>query len=131
MAAIEPLARYPHLSDDWFVRENLDRWMSDTWLRRLKALAQAKSSTTYSKILPELEHEPGCPERCEPRQKYMLHRVTFVVLLIASFVPILSTDAARPADLVLLDGRVLQVDDQFRTVTRWRSATAIRGGRIE
>ena len=28
MAAIDrALARYPHLSDDWFVRENLDRWM--------------------------------------------------------------------------------------------------------
>ena len=56
-----------------------------------------------------------------------MHRVTFVVLLIASFVPILSTqDAARPADLVLLDGRVLTVDDQFRTVT----ALAIRDGRF-
>jgi len=29
MAAIDRvLARYPHLSDDWFVREHLDRWMS-------------------------------------------------------------------------------------------------------
>ena len=28
MAAIDrALARYPHLSDDWFVWENLDRWM--------------------------------------------------------------------------------------------------------
>ena len=54
-------------------------------------------------------------------------RLTFVVLLIAAFVPILSTqDAARPADLVLLDGRVLTVDDQFRTVT----ALAIRDGRF-
>ena len=57
----------------------------------------------------------------------MMHRLTFVVLLIASIVPILSTqDAARPADLVLLDGRVLTVDDQFRTVT----ALAIRDGRF-
>ena len=56
-----------------------------------------------------------------------MHRVTFVSMLIASFVPILSTqDAARPADLVLLDGRVLTVDDQFRTVT----ALAIRDGRF-
>ena len=29
MAAIDrALARYPHLSDDWFVREHLDRWMT-------------------------------------------------------------------------------------------------------
>ena len=55
-----------------------------------------------------------------------MHRLTFVIL-IAAFVPILSTqDAARPADLVLLDGRVLTVDDQFRTVT----ALAIRDGRF-
>ena len=28
MAAIDrALARYPHLTDDWFVRDNLDRWM--------------------------------------------------------------------------------------------------------
>ncbi len=28
MAAIDRvLARYPHLADDWFVREHLDRWM--------------------------------------------------------------------------------------------------------
>jgi predicted amidohydrolase YtcJ len=53
-------------------------------------------------------------------------RLTFI-LLIAALVPVLSTqDAARPADLVLLDGRVLTVDDQFRTVT----ALAIRDGRF-
>ena len=56
----------------------------------------------------------------------MMPRLTFIIL-IATFVPILSMqDAARPADLVLLDGRVLTVDDQFRTVT----ALAIRDGRF-
>ena len=55
-----------------------------------------------------------------------MHRFSLIIL-IAAFVPILSTqDAARPADLVLLDGRVLTVDDQFRTVT----ALAIRDGRF-
>jgi predicted amidohydrolase YtcJ len=56
----------------------------------------------------------------------MLHRLTFIIV-IAAFVPVLSTqDASRPADLVLLDGRVLTVDEQFRTVT----ALAIRDGRF-
>ena len=55
-----------------------------------------------------------------------MHRFSLIIL-IAAFVPILSPqDAPRPADLVLLDGRVLTVDDQFRTVT----ALAIRDGRF-
>ena len=39
-----------------------------------------------------------------------------LIILVAALVPILSMqDAARPADLVLLDGQVLTVDDRFRT----------------
>lgn len=57
----------------------------------------------------------------------MLRRRAVVVLLIATFDSGLATqNAALPADLVLLDGRVLTVDDQFSVAT----ALAVRDGRF-
>ena len=57
----------------------------------------------------------------------MLRRLVPVILLIAAFGPDLATqNAARPADLVLLDGRVLTVDDRFSMAT----ALAVRDGRF-
>lgn len=56
-----------------------------------------------------------------------LRRPGVVVLLIAGFgLGLTSQDAARPADLVLLDGRVLTVDERFSAAT----ALAVRAGRF-
>jgi predicted amidohydrolase YtcJ len=57
----------------------------------------------------------------------MLRQISAVILLIAACAPDLGTqNAARPADLVLLDGRVLTVDDRFSLAT----ALAVRDGRF-
>ena len=57
----------------------------------------------------------------------MLKPLRAIVLLIAAGVPGLATQpAARPADLVLLDGRVVTVDDRFSMAT----AFAVRDGRF-
>lgn len=57
----------------------------------------------------------------------MLKQIAVVILLIASVGrdPI-TQDAARPADLVVLDGRVVTVDDRFSMAT----ALAVRDGRF-
>jgi len=57
----------------------------------------------------------------------MLRQISSVIFLIAVFGRGLATqDAVRPADLVLLDGRVLTVDDRFSVAT----ALAVRDGRF-
>ena len=57
----------------------------------------------------------------------MLRLLPAIVLLIAACVPGLAAQpAARPADLVLLDGRVVTVDDRFSMAT----ALAVRDGRF-
>ena len=57
----------------------------------------------------------------------MLRPLPALVFMIAACVPGLATQpAARPADLVLLDGRVVTVDDRFSMAT----ALAVRDGRF-
>jgi predicted amidohydrolase YtcJ len=54
-------------------------------------------------------------------------RLGAVILLIAAFGPALATcNAVAPADLVLLDGRILTVDDRFTVA----AALAVRDGRF-
>ena len=57
----------------------------------------------------------------------MLRPLTTLILLIATCAPEPGTQTGiRPADLVLLDGRVVTVDDRFRMST----ALAVRDGRF-
>ncbi len=57
----------------------------------------------------------------------MLRPIGTVILLIATCAPAPGTQTGiRPADLVLLDGRVVTVDDRFRMST----ALAVRDGRF-
>ena len=97
MAAIDRvLARYPHLADDAF-RPGASGPVDGVRAAQLRIECNAET--------------PRCA----------------IVLLIAACVPGLATQpAARPADLVLLDGRVVTVDDRFSMAT----ALAVRDGRF-
>ena len=56
----------------------------------------------------------------------MLGRLAGVIVLAATFAHTVTTQGAPPADLVLLDARILTVDAAFRTA----AALAVRDGRF-